>query len=88
MDKFRYTFTSTATGLKDLTVGINKKQFDTMREHLHENVNDNKNAVFRKTMARNGLYRETSYYFEFKNEKTYVLYILTVREAEEGCYFI
>lgn len=88
MEKFSYSFTSIATGLKDITITINKNQFDKMREHLRENVHNNKNSDYWMMREHSGLFYETRYYFEFKSEKTYVLYILTVREAEEGCYFI
>jgi len=88
MKKFNYSFTSIATGLKDLTITINKNHFDKMIELLRENVHNNKNADYWMMREHSGLFYETRYYFEFKSEKMYVLYILTVRKAEEGCYFI
>lgn len=88
MDKFRYTLTSIITGRKDSTNNIGKNDFDKMKAHLLKKVHNTKNSDYWETHKNSGLFRESKYYFEFKSKNSYVLQILTVREAEEGCYFI
>lgn len=88
MEKFKYTFTSIATGLKDLTIEVTKKQFDTLKAHLEENTRNNKNAESWGCTENHDLYYEHNMYFEFKSKDGFVLYILTKYRANSGCMFV
>lgn len=87
-EKEQYFIFSVGSGYKEITMKTNESAFLKSKKALYERLNNSVNADTWKKTNDNAMYYETNTYFEFKDEKGYMLYILTYRKAKKGFMFM